>query len=106
QHAVDGAEVLDEPGVAVGERAVPNGVVDGDVGSTEAVDRLLGIADHGQASRPWPELEPVVAGVVIAGDAEGDVRLDGVSVLELVYEDDRDASSEVVACLPALGEHV
>ena len=106
EDAVDGAEVLDEPRVAAGQRAMAHRVVDGDVGAPEAVDRLLRVADDGQAARPRPQLEPVLARLVVARDAERDVGLHRVGVLELVDEDDREAAAEVVARLGALGEQV
>ena len=52
EDAADRAEVLDELRLAACERAEPDRVVDGDVGPPEAVDRLLRVADDGQAARP------------------------------------------------------
>ena len=71
-------------------------VVDRDVGPTEAVDRLLRIADHGQRAPARPESEQVGAAVV-ALQEERDLGLHGIGVLELVDEDDLEAVAEVVA---------
>ena len=81
-------------------------VVDGDVGAAEAIDRLLRVADDGQASRPRAKLEPVVARLVVACDAERDVGLHRVGVLELVDEDRRKRRRKYVARLGARGEQV
>ena len=56
EHAADRAEVLDELRLAARERAVADRVVDGDVGAAEAVDRLLRVADDGEAAGPRPQL--------------------------------------------------
>ena len=73
--------------------ALPDDIVDIDVGAPETVDRLLRIADDEQ--RPWPERHRAPADVLgsyrrccgILGQPEHDFRLDGIGVLKLVNED-------------------
>ena len=102
------AEVLGQRDAVIAE-ALPHLAQRGDVGPPEAVDRLLGVAhdeqlpgDNGSTllqSAPWSS-----SGV--AGEQEGNLRLDGVGVLELVDEDVREAALEVAAAAGVVAEEI
>ena len=66
-------------------------VIDRDVRAAEAVDALLGIADHEQLSRHERRVPPVrrqrLAAPFVRGQVERDLGLQRVRVLELVDED-------------------
>ena len=92
--------------MAAVERAGLHLVVDRDVGAAEAVDRLLGIADHEQLAvhRAQPAPLPDVFGV--ARQVKRELDLDRVGVLELVDQDRPEALAEVVADLGAVADEV
>ena len=72
--------------------------VDGDVGAAEAVDALLGIADHEELAGGQTDVAPVPGrrlGLRVLGQQEGDLGLQRVGVLELVHEDEIEALLEV-----------
>ena len=70
--------------------AVPDPLLDElegvDVGPSEAVDRLLRVADHEQAPRLDARNPPVGRGVGIRRQQEKDLRLQRIGVLKLVDE--------------------
>ena len=82
---------LDRPEIA-GERLSIHGSglsclgVEGDVGSAEPVDRLLGIAHEEEPPRLVPQLGPVSVVARGRGDELGQFNLNGVGVLELVEQ--------------------
>src|SRR3546814_18176700 len=63
--------------------------ISGDVGPAKAVDRLLGIADEEQRTRPNPVGRPILrigTGDRVAAQPPEYFRLKGTCVLELVYQ--------------------
>ncbi len=76
----------------------------GDVGAAEAVDRLLGVADHEQTPRIDLDLVPAaVARVRVARrEQRGEVALDGIRVLELVEQQMRVAGAEPAPNVPTV----
>ena len=75
--------------LALGVELAGRGEVHGDVRPTEAVDRLLRVADDEEASGHRPQPGDVVGGLVgrEGGEADGDLQLDRIGVLELVEQD-------------------
>ena len=67
---------------------IGGGEVHGDVGAPEPVDRLLRVADDEQPAGNRTQAADVVGGLVVRrrGEADGDLQLDRVGVLELVEE--------------------
>ncbi len=61
--------------------------VGGDVGTTEAVYGLLGIADEEQGTRPDPVLRPVLRIGAIGGSPHSRQKsqLERIGVLEFIY---------------------
>ena len=97
QHRRVGAEVRRDPLCAAGERPVLDAFVDGDVGAAEAVDRLLGVPDDGEAPGDRCQRAPFISGLLVAGEEQGELGLDGVGVLELVDQHGAEAAAEVLA---------
>ena len=102
EHGRDGAEVggegQDFPAVRLDEAL--HLLVDGDVGAAEAVDALLGVADHEELARGEADAAPVRGGGLgrgVLGQEEGDLGLQRVGVLELVHQDEVEALLEVAA---------
>ena len=62
-------------------------VVHGDVGATEAVDRLLGIAHHEELARSQDHVAPVRGQRLLLAEVEHDLCLQRVGVLELVDQE-------------------
>ena len=110
-HRLLRAEVLSQRD-AVRSKALPDFVQRGDVGAPEPVDGLLGVADHEEFSGDDRCARPIgglpVGGVVVrvAGEEEGNLRLDGIGVLELVDEDVGEAALEVAAAVGGVPEEV
>ncbi len=111
EHGRDGAEVggegQDFPTARFDEAL--HLLVDRDVGAAEAVDALLGVADDeelaglrgGRRASPWPW-----ARLLVLGQEEGDLGLQGVGVLELVDQDVVEALLEVAADREVSGQDV
>ena len=103
----------------VGADLIGRAQVLGDVGSSEAVDRLLGITDDEQTTRERPQPPPGRSTVVdrgligivgVGGEADGDLELDRIGVLELVEEHAlvpfvQDAADVRTVGQQATGEH-
>ena len=62
-------------------------LVDSDVRTAEAVDRLLGIADQEQLSRNGTDIAPVGLARIIGGEQQEDLGLEWIGILELVDEE-------------------
>ena len=77
-------------------------VIGVDVGTPEAVDRLLGIAHHEQGARSRLQPAPVLLALVLPGEVEHDLSLDRVSILKLVDQQVGVAILEVGAHLGVL----
>ncbi len=83
--------------------ALPHALIDLDVGPTEAVDGLLGIAHHEQRTGPEGHTRPVSLRARRGRQQQDDLGLDRVRVLELVHEEpavlvlERRAHFQVVA---------
>ena len=69
------------------EQLAADVVVDLDVGATEAVDRLLRVADDEQLARHGPHGTPVPLGGIVRGQQQQELGLERIGVLELVDED-------------------
>ena len=118
--AGDGAEVAGEAERLRGDEA-PHLQEQLDVGAAEAVDGLLRVADEEEAARVDHEPGPVGRGATgrvgedrvvgrDAGDAHGELGLDGIGVLELVEEQVRPATPQLgddhrVRAEQVAGEH-
>src|SRR6202043_4249378 len=72
-------------------------VVDRDIRTAKAVDRLLGVADDGQAAGRRRKLAPIRARFLVARQQPRELRLHGVGVLELVDQHRLKAPAEVAA---------
>ena len=93
-----GAEVrLEKEHVAELCEALPDHLVERDVGAPEAVDALLGVPDHEERAGSRRHGAPVVAGLRVAREQQQDLGLQGIGVLELVDEDPLVAPAEVAA---------
>jgi len=101
-----GAEVGRDPLDAVGQRTRLDAVIDGDVGATEAVDRLLGVPHHGQAAGARPQRPPVLPGLVVAREQQRELGLHGIGVLELVDQDRPEPAAEILARRPAVRQQI
>ncbi len=66
-------------------------VVERDVGATKTVDGLLGIADDEQLAGRERHLVPGLRHGLTLAQKKGDLGLQGIGVLELVYEDEAKA---------------
>ena len=92
--------------------ALPDFAQGGDVGAPEPVDGLLGVADHEEFAGDDRYARPIgglpVGGLVVrvAGEEEGDLRLDRIGVLELVDEDVGEAALEVAAAADVVSQEV
>ena len=100
------AEVGGDARVVARERPRPDVVIDGYVGASEAVNRLLGVAHHHDSPLPGDQLPPVLAGVGVAGQEQRELGLDGVGVLELVDQHSLEALTEVASRGLALEQQV
>ena len=90
-HRRGGAEVLADDLRRPGRRRLTRDeplhlVVHADVGAPEAVDGLLGVADHEQLAGLEHHVAPVVRPGLALAEEEDDLRLQRVGVLELVDE--------------------
>src|SRR6266478_5604045 len=70
---------------------VPDLLVRLDVGSAEAVNRLLRIADEKQLARHRPDAAPVAFSGIVGREQQQDLRLERIGVLKLVDEQMREA---------------
>ena len=110
QHRRHGAEVRGEgQDFAVGRLDQPlHLLVDRDVGAAEAVDALLGVADHEQLAGREADARPFGRGRRrgVFGQEERDLRLERVGVLELVHQDEVEPLLEVPADGQGARQHV
>ena len=83
------AKIRRDPKYVVGKLGldrVPYREVGGEIGSSEAVDGLLGIADQEKLAGSEAALLPGTGGFVGSGQEKKDFRLHGIRVLELVHQ--------------------
>ena len=80
--------------------------VDRDVGASEAVDRLLGIADEEEAAGRRPCLAPVGLGRIVGGEQQQDLGLQRIGVLELIDEHPLEAALKAGADLRVVADQV
>ena len=106
QQLVAGAEVAGQVLQFAGQRTPLDRVVDRHVGAAEAVDRLLGVADHEQAAGLGRERAPVAPGARRGAQPGDELGLDGVGVLELVHQDPTGAAVKVVAHVVVVAQQV
>ena len=62
-------------------------LVDSDVRTAEAVDRLLGITNQEQLSWNGPDIAPIGLVSIVGGEQQEDLGLEWVGILELVDEE-------------------
>ncbi|MFN7977839.1 MAG: hypothetical protein U0P30_06855 [Vicinamibacterales bacterium] len=76
-----------------------DGAIDADVGATEAIDRLLGVADDEERARPCSEIQVrhVGPGVAIGRQAHQQLGLQWIGILELVDQQVAEALLEIAA---------
>ena len=78
-----------------------------DARATEAIDRLLGVADHEEAAFGYDDVLPsLLTSITPAGDPDGELDLDRVGVLELVEQEPLVAIVERGAGVLGPGEQV
>ena len=80
-----------------------------DVGTAEAIDRLLGIADEEEGARSEREGRPVGGGALrrrLSAEAPENLGLQGVGVLELVHEDAGEARGEGPAHVIVIAQQI
>ncbi len=69
------------------QQSVLHFLIDGHVGTAEAVDRLLGITDEEQLSWNATDIAPISLARIIGSEQQEDLGLERVGVLELVDEE-------------------
>ena len=85
RHRAEARRQVEDPDAALGEQVL-HVVVEHDVGTPEAVDRLLRIPDNEELARSRPHPPPVVLVRVVSREQQQDLRLERIRVLELVDE--------------------
>ena len=76
---------------------ISNLIVETNIGTSEAVDRLLRITYDEQFARCWRDLAPVADGRIRGREQHQDFRLKWVGVLELINEDVSESLLQVFA---------
>jgi hypothetical protein len=69
------------------EQSVLHFLVDSDVRTAEAVDRLLGITNQEQLPRNRTDIAPIGLARIVGGEQQEDLGLQWVGILELVDEE-------------------
>ena len=69
------------------EQPVLHLLVDSDVRTAEAVDRLLGITNQEQLSWDGTDIAPIGLARIVGGEQQKDLGLERVGILELVDEE-------------------